>query len=924
MEFTFLKGGAVAFYRSDAEQAEWTQEEMSLLCTFPLDQKKIIERGMTVLFQDPATNAWQAYEIRNCSMFPGESYQQFTAEDIAISELTDCHLSDDRELTNVTAQAALAGILSGTGWNVGTNTASGTSTGNIGRGSVWEGVTAIRKNWNINILTRVTVGANGITGRYLDILNTNGTWRGLRLSIDKNCSDPTVTYDDSDLYTALYGYGASYTDGSTIYQQQTVETKFTSVSWSKTADHPAKPAGQDWLEWPEKTALYGRNGRARFGYYQNTDIKDPNVLLQKTWETLKIVSEPKISITGTVADLRRMGYADEPLRLYDMAIVEVGELQFYKQIIRLTVNLLDPTGNTPTIGSYIPSIIYINRETEEYATGGSTGAGGRGGGGSRSQKKQGEFETSILQNERNILLEARQVDENRNVLRQAGMQIDPVTGVLIYAEDNQNMVGAKFRVQANQISAEIEQRIASDHVMSTRIQQNANSISLEASERKGADSNLSARITVTAQEIRQEVVDVDNRLSTRITETAEAITLEANRATEAEGVLSGRITTTAEAITAEVTRAEGAESTLSGRITTTAEAITAEVTRATAAEGTLDGKIVVEAGKISQIVSAVGTNGEVTAASICLAINDGGSTATINADKIYLLGDTIADTITASYITSKLATVSQLIVNALKVQGVLTCEDGINCVAINVNHNNISNPILTASVSNNTLTLTNADGTVTTFSKATTLTGDWSGTYQAGKRFAVTASPQGNTYYSPYVNSIAKYGSPTWESNEYNQQVLVQDSDANAIYLGKIDVANIYSSGQQNTSLAVTYDSAVGKYKVYIVNNATQSMQVDYTDVLNTTTWNRAITVKVGGTTVKTETINDYNTGWNACIANSSLQERYTRSATGGGGAYGGNNYEHYILYQGNYKNVGSGWYQTSRADLYSLPNTRP
>lgn len=593
MEFTFLKGGSVAFYRSDAEQAEWAQEEMSLLCTFPVDQKKIIERGMTVLFQDPATNAWQAYEIRNCSMFPGESYQQFTAEDIAISELTDCHIQNETELTNVTAQAALSGILSGTGWSVGTSTASGTSTGDIGRGSVWEGVTAIRKNWNINILTRVTVNGNGITGRYLDILSTDGTWRGLRLSIDKNCSDPTVTYDDSELYTALYGYGASYTEGSSVYDQRTVETKFTSVSWSKTADHPAKPSGQDWLEWPEKTALYGRNGRARFGYYQNTDIKDPNVLLQKTWETLKIVSEPKISITGTVADLRRMGYADEPLRLYDMAIVEVGELQFYKQIIRLTVNLLDPTGNTPTIGSYIPNIIYINRETEEYATGGSTGAGGRGRGGSRSQKQQGEFETSILQNERNILLEARQVDENRDILRQAGMQIDPITGVLIYAEDTQNMIGSKFRVQSNQIQSEVEQRLASDNLLSSRITQNANSISLEVSERKGADDQLSSRITVTAREIEQKVTDSETRMT---------------------------------------------------------------------------GRISVQAGRIDQIVTSVGSNGQVTAASICLAINNGGSSATINADKIYLLGQTIANTITADYISTKVSSLSYVSVKSLSVQ----------------------------------------------------------------------------------------------------------------------------------------------------------------------------------------------------------------------------------------------------------------
>lgn len=756
--FTFLKGGTVAFYRSDAEQADWTQEEMSLICTFPLNEK-VIERGMTVLFADPATNAIQAYEIRNLSTFRAEGYQQFTAEDIVISELTDCHIPEDIELTNVSATTALNRILSGTGWSVGNVASNPTSTADIGRGSVWQGAIAIRNNWNINFLTRVTIGTNGITGKYIDIVTTGGTWRGLRLSIDKNTADPCVTYDDSELYTALYAYGASYTEGSTLETQHTVETTIAGVTWSKTSDHPAKPSGQKYLEWPEKTALYGRNGRPRFGYYQNTDIKDANVLIQKCWETLKTCSEPKVSITGTVTDLRRMGYADEPLRLYDMAIVDFGDVIMYKQVIKLTVNLLDPTGNTPTIGDYIPSIIYINRETENYATGGSAGVGGRGGGGgSRNKKKQGEFETSILQNERNIILEARQVDENRNILRQAGMQIDPITGVLIYAEDTQNMIGSKFHVQSDRITSEVTERKASDNLLSSRITQNANSISLEVSERKGADNNLSSRITVTAREIRSEVTDVDNRLSSRITQTSDAINAEVSRATSAEGSLSGRIT--------------------------------------------------VEAGRINQIVTAVGSDGQVTAASICLAVNSAGSSATINADKIYLLGQTITNTITADYITTKIASASRITAQALLVSGVITCQDGISCVAVYANNNNITNPIMEASVSGNTLTLTKADGTTAaTFSKATTLSGDWSGSYQDGKNYVVTAKQNGvtvGTKESPVVNSVAKYGSPSWSAGDatYDQQVLVQDSAGNSIYLGTIDVKSIYTSGRNSVSIS--------------------------------------------------------------------------------------------------------------------------
>lgn len=477
--FTFLKNGNVAFFRSDAEQAEWTQEEMNLLCTFPYDEKKVIERGMTVLFQDPATGAYQAYEIRNISSFVAEGYQQFTAEDLAIAELTDCHIADEIELTDISAKEALKKVLKNTGWSVGTDeSGSAVSSGDLYRGSVWQAVCDIRNNWNVYIHTRVSVDASGISGRHLDIISSEGTWRGLRLAVNKNTDDPCVTYDDSELYTALYAYGASYSEG-TGEDRKTLEKNITDVTWSKTSKHPAKPKGQNYLEWPEKTALYGRNGKPRFGYYQNGDIEDPNILIQKTWESLQQCADPKISITGTVTDLKRLGYADQPLRLHDMVIVDLEPLgvQFYKQIIQLTVDLLNPDKNTPNIGDYIPNIIYINRRTDNDATGGGRGRGG----GTRSKKKQGEFETDIFQNERNIYLNARQIGEQGKILRQAGMSIDPETGVIIYAEDNVNNIGSKFHVMSDAIYSEVEARKEGENSLKSTIEQTAESITLSVS-----------------------------------------------------------------------------------------------------------------------------------------------------------------------------------------------------------------------------------------------------------------------------------------------------------------------------------------------------------------------------------------------------------------------------------------------------------
>ena len=498
--FTFLNSsGQVAFVRDDAEQAEWTEHELCLRCDFPYDAGKPIARGMRILFQDPATSDWKAYEIRTCTFYAEENAVQVVAEDIAISELTDCHFGTKTEITDKTAGQALTTLLTGTGWSVGTNTASGTSSVDITRGSVWQGVSVIEKNWNVYIMPRVTVGASGITGKYLDILPSEGVWRGLRLSIDKNMTDPVVTYDDSELYTALYGYGATVSDNGTSN-----ETTFASEVWTATSSHPAKPSGQKYIEDPAKTALYGRNGMPRFGYYQNSSIKSGSVLLQKTWDVLKTCCDPKISISGTALDLKRLGYVDEPLRLHDMVIVDVqpdGTL-FYKQIIQLTVNLIDPSDNRLTIGDYIPNIIYINRETNNYATGGGVGVDGSTNAEMEITELEAENDNTdydlddlaedvaqntqdiatntqdiatnthdisvnahdisvnahdISVNAQNITAQGQTIDlhtqtlaTDGSILSQAGLYLDG-SGVLVYADSAANMLGSRFRVQADQI-----------------------------------------------------------------------------------------------------------------------------------------------------------------------------------------------------------------------------------------------------------------------------------------------------------------------------------------------------------------------------------------------------------------------------------------------------------------------------------------
>lgn len=380
MQVTFLNAaGTVLFVRDDMEQGTWTQEEYTVDATFPYDSGKVIQRGQRMAFRDPATNTLEFFEIRNVQNIEPEHYQQIIAEGVVVSELSDEHC-DNQDIEDKTAAQALGTVLTGTLWAVGNSSVAATQSAKITRGSVWQAIQIIATNWNAYITPRVTVDTAGnITGRYLDITPAQGTWRGLRLSIDKNMNDSSVTYDDTEVITAMYGYGGSVEVESQSAPDTQEELTFSDVVWTATSEHPAKPSGQKYIEYPEKTALYGRNGRPRYGYYQNSDIDDAETLLEKTWEVLQTTCDPKISISGTVSDLYRLGYTDQPFRLHDIAIVEIRQTgeTFQKEIIRLTVDLVDPTATAPEIGDYIPNIIYINTKTEEEASGGG-GGGGRG------------------------------------------------------------------------------------------------------------------------------------------------------------------------------------------------------------------------------------------------------------------------------------------------------------------------------------------------------------------------------------------------------------------------------------------------------------------------------------------------------------------------------------------------------------------
>jgi phage minor structural protein len=498
----FGQDDKVLFVRTDAEQAGWQVDEYSLTCLFPYDPNRRIVQGMRIGFEDDS-GILQPFEVRKVKTYEPDHYQELTCEHIAVAELTDYH-TDESELDNVNPQSALSAVLASQPstvtlshrWQIGTVTATATSSGDIGLGSIWQNIRNIEKNWNCYIIPRVTFNSTGITGRYLDIYPAGGTWQGLRLSIEKNTDEVGVTVDDTNVKTALYGYGGQRNDTQTYDDPSRTKITLDDYSW------PDKPSGAvitgGYIEDTAATATYGRNGQPRFGFYQNGDITDQHTLAEKTWEALQATNKPEVTIDCLIRDLYRMGYHDEPIRLHDTALVELRPTNDILQleIVKLFVDLLDPTATRPTIGTYIPNIIYIQRQVAEQANGASGSLSGRRGEETKTDDEWSEFTSGFDYSNLLIHLHAEQITRSNSILQQAGMSLD-AQGVIIYANDNVNNIQSKIDVQAGRITQEVTDRSSADTTLQSNITQEANRIT-QIVTNVGADGTVTAASIITA------------------------------------------------------------------------------------------------------------------------------------------------------------------------------------------------------------------------------------------------------------------------------------------------------------------------------------------------------------------------------------------------------------------------------------------
>ena len=304
--------------------------------------------------------------------------------------------------------------------------------------------------------------------------------------------------------------------------------------------------------------------------------------------------------------------------------------------------------------------------------------------------------------------------------------------------------------------------------------------------------------------------------------------------------------------------------------------------------------IQVEAGRISQIVEAVGEDGEVTAASIALAINEseGTSEARIDAGHVYIgneksttviAGKLEASDITADFLSAKIATIPTLRGIAASFSGNVSTTSGVIAYQVYADGNNISNPVMNTRVqgpTSNVYTLQHqtADGTwhdAGTFSRATSLSGAWS-----GNKFTVTASPQGNTASDTIAMLTQGNGSTSFSVSACHTSAvaanvvatqnlyLTEDTSAKKVYAragsssgtayGGISTQNTYNAGANSVTLSQGSWSN-GVKTVTASNGKTETVSIP---AVSSTTWTNTTgrtwraDLSIGGTTRYSSTKN--------------------------------------------------------------------
>lgn len=312
--------------------------------------KKLRDDCLYVLFQRPNATTYMCFKILTETQ--EDNQVSYTAVESAYDELGAYSYIKDLRPQNRTAKEMLTQILAQTRYSVGYVADTGRQTTNFYYTTVLASLQSVANLFNLEVTFDVVFDPidNQVKRRMVNLYQQQGNRTGRRFEYGDKLLSVTCEQSSDELVTALVGRGSSVqvsegTDGSPDGYSRKIT--FADVVWKKSAGNPLdKPAGQEYLEDPSATAVYGfSDGKPRIGFVEFDKISDKNLLIKATYDKLQELKRPKVSFKASVTDVGSLALGDT------VAIIRHDlKIEYLTRVYKVTHDLLNAQNGTIELG----------------------------------------------------------------------------------------------------------------------------------------------------------------------------------------------------------------------------------------------------------------------------------------------------------------------------------------------------------------------------------------------------------------------------------------------------------------------------------------------------------------------------------------------------------------------------------------------
>ena len=222
---------------------------------------------------------------------------------------SDGYVKDFRP-TNREVVGVLTTILDGSRWQLGSVNVQRNYTGNFYYVTRKEAISKLIEATQIEIKPRLEFSRGKITGRFLDVFTRLGARNGKVFVHGRDLLTVSEKKSQGAIYTAVVGRGKGEETDTGGYGRR---ISFKDVVWTKSRGNAVdKPAGQEYVEIPAMTKLYGfeKGTKPRIKIVEFQDETDKEKLLRLSYEWLEKNSRMQVEYSAKVLNVGNLELGD--------------------------------------------------------------------------------------------------------------------------------------------------------------------------------------------------------------------------------------------------------------------------------------------------------------------------------------------------------------------------------------------------------------------------------------------------------------------------------------------------------------------------------------------------------------------------------------------------------------------------------------